>query len=49
VHDELVFEVPDGELDLAMKKIPEIMSAAANLTIPLVVSIGSGANWEKAH
>jgi DNA polymerase I len=49
VHDELVLEVPQGELERVKQKLPELMSGVAKLKVPLVVDVGSGPNWEKAH
>ena len=49
VHDELVFEVPDKEVEKFTKKIPQIMQNVAKLDIPLIVEINAGENWEKAH
>ncbi len=49
VHDELVFEVPDSEVDVFKKEIPNLMEKVANFDIPLIVEIGSGDNWEQAH
>jgi DNA polymerase-1 len=49
VHDELVFEVPDNEVEKFTKKIPQIMQNVAKLDIPLIVEISAGENWEKAH
>ena len=49
VHDELVLEVPDAELESVRTKIPELMSSVANLDVPLVADIGAGPNWEQAH
>jgi DNA polymerase-1 len=49
VHDELVLEVPDAELDLARETIPELMSGVAKLDVPLIADIGVGPNWEQAH
>ncbi len=49
VHDELVFEVPEGILDKAVEKITTIMSDAAELKVPLIVEAGVGANWDEAH
>lgn len=45
VHDELVFEAPDGELDALKRLVREEMEGAARLSIPLVVDLGTGANW----
>jgi DNA polymerase-1 len=53
VHDELVFEVPDGDVDAAAKVIRDVMENAATpavtLSVPLGVEIGSGRNWGAAH
>ena len=49
VHDELVLEVPDSELELVKVKIPELMSGVAKLDVPLVAEPGVGMNWEEAH
>jgi len=49
VHDELVLEVPQDELDRVKAEVPRLMSGVAQLKVPLVVDVGSGQNWEKAH
>jgi len=49
VHDELVLEAPEDELARVKARIPELMSGVAKLKVPLVVDVGSGQNWEKAH
>jgi DNA polymerase-1 len=49
VHDELVFEVPQDEIEPTAELISEVMSKAAHLDVPLVVDIGHGANWDAAH
>ncbi len=49
VHDELVLEVPQGELDTVKKELPKLMGNVAKLDVPLVVDLGAGPNWEKAH
>ncbi|MDO4640315.1 MAG: DNA polymerase I [Neisseria sp.] len=51
VHDELVLEVPDAELDLVRQKLPEIMAQVGNglLNVPLLAEIGAGSNWDDAH
>ena len=53
VHDELVFEVPDGDLDKASEVIRQTMveapHPALDLSVPLVVDCGTGANWDEAH
>ena len=49
VHDELVFEVPEAEWEQVRTRVPALMSQVAKLDVPLVVDIGAGPNWEKAH
>ena len=49
VHDELVLEVPAGELETVTASIPELMQSVAKLEVPLVVEVGVGDNWDKAH
>ncbi len=49
VHDELVFDVPKDELDLMKAKVPELMSSAIKLEVPLDVEVGVGENWLIAH
>jgi len=49
VHDELVFEVPENELDAVIPEIIACMSGAAELSVPLRVDVGRGANWDEAH
>ena len=49
VHDELVFEVPEDQLELAKKEIERFMIEAAELKVPLEVGMGVGDNWEQAH
>jgi DNA polymerase-1 len=49
VHDELVFEVREDQLESVKHKIREIMEGAAELKVPLVVDVGVGDNWEEAH
>jgi DNA polymerase-1 len=49
VHDELVLEVPDSELELMKKKIPELMASVAQLKVPLIAEVGVGRNWDEAH
>jgi DNA polymerase-1 len=48
VHDELVFEVPDAEQGSAKELVKRHMERAANLRVPLVVSLGVGKNWVEA-
>lgn len=45
VHDELVLEVPIGELDVVTSLVKNEMEHAAVLTVPLIVDVGSGKNW----
>jgi len=45
VHDELVFEVPGPELDTVTALVRGEMEHAAELSVPLVVDVGSGRNW----
>jgi DNA polymerase-1 len=49
VHDELVFEVPEAEVEELRRRIPERMQAVLPLRVPLVVDIGVGSNWREAH
>lgn len=49
VHDELVFEVAENQLIAARDGIRHCMSSAAELSVPLVVDIGDGKNWDEAH
>ena len=49
VHDELVLEVPDGELMEIRNHLPHLMCQVAQLKVPLIVDLGVGANWEAAH
>jgi DNA polymerase-1 len=49
VHDELVLEVPDAELAEVRRELPKLMSGVAKLSVPLVVDVGSGPDWDKAH
>jgi DNA polymerase I len=49
VHDELVFEIQETELTNCTDKIKQLMSHAADLTVPLVVDVGVGNNWDEAH
>jgi DNA polymerase I len=48
VHDELVFEVASGEAEALERLVREQMAAAAELTVPLDVSVGTGASWHEA-
>ncbi|WP_060975572.1 DNA polymerase I [Neisseria mucosa] len=51
VHDELVLEVPESELDLVKTNLPELMADVGKglLNVPLVAEVGVGENWEEAH
>jgi len=49
VHDELVFEIADAQIDKAIAGITESMVAAAELNVSLEVSVGKGVNWGQAH
>jgi DNA polymerase I len=49
VHDELVLEVPAGEVEAVRSKLPELMQSVATLDVPLIVEVGVGDNWDKAH
>ncbi|MEI7024814.1 DNA polymerase I [Paenibacillus sp. y28] len=48
VHDELVFEVPEEELDLMRRIVPEVMENAIKLDVPLKVDASDGSNWYEA-
>ncbi|KAF1041597.1 MAG: DNA polymerase I [Herbaspirillum frisingense] len=49
VHDELVLEVPQQELERVREKLPELMKNVAELKVPLLAEVGIGKNWEEAH
>ena len=49
VHDELVFEVPEAELEEVRVQVPRLMCGVAELKVPLVADVGIGANWDQAH
>lgn len=49
VHDELIFEVSESDLDLLAEGVKFRMTTAAALDVPLVVDVGSGNSWEEAH
>lgn len=49
VHDELVFDVHNDELDLMKEKIPAFMKTALELEVPMEVEFGVGKNWLEAH
>ena len=49
VHDELVFEVPEAEVEATSALVKKTMENAAFLSVPLTVDVGTGANWDAAH
>jgi len=49
VHDELVLEVPEAELEATKAKVRELMQGVHQLEVPLVVDVGVGENWDQAH
>ena len=49
VHDELIFEVPDAQVDQTQALVKEVMEGAASLDVPLVVDAGVGESWDEAH
>jgi DNA polymerase-1 len=49
VHDELVFEVPEDEVDGVSARVTAIMCDAAELAVDLKVDVGTGKNWDEAH
>ncbi|WP_454673400.1 DNA polymerase I [Achromobacter pestifer] len=49
VHDELVLEAPDAEIEQVKEALPRLMCSVAELRVPLVAEVGMGKNWEQAH
>ncbi len=49
VHDELVFEVAESDINTLIECMTDLMQEAAELRVPLVVDVGRGANWDEAH
>jgi DNA polymerase-1 len=49
VHDELVLEVPEPELGRVKAELPGLMGGVAQLAVPLLVELGAGPNWDRAH
>ena len=49
VHDELVLEVPQGELARVRETLPRLMTGVAEMKVPLLVDLGAGHNWQEAH
>lgn len=48
IHDELIFSVPDDELELMTSLVPEVMDSAMKLKVPLKASVSSGHSWYEA-
>ncbi len=49
VHDELLFDVPEAEIDRTASVVKDVMESAARLSVPLTVDTGVGDNWDEAH
>jgi DNA polymerase-1 len=49
VHDELVLEVADAEVETIVQRLRQHMAQAAELSVPLKVDVGIGRNWDEAH
>ena len=49
VHDELVLEVAEGQIESVCDELCSLMSQAAELSVPLLVEAGVGDNWDQAH
>jgi DNA polymerase-1 len=49
VHDELVFEVANDAIDSVCAEVRQRMESVAQLSVPLLVEIGDGMNWDEAH
>ena len=49
VHDELVFELPEGDVEWLKTEIPRLMAGVAELKVPLLAEVGVGPNWDQAH
>jgi DNA polymerase I len=49
VHDELLFEAPEAEVEETRALVKQVMESVAHLEVPLVVDAGAGHNWEEAH
>ena len=49
VHDELVLEVPEAELEAVKAGVRRLMESVASLEVPLIADVGVGDNWDQAH
>lgn len=49
IHDELLLECPDDEVESASALVGEVMEAAVRLVVPVLADVGSGSNWAEAH
>ena len=49
VHDELVLEEPEGELEMIQREVPKRMAVVAELAVPLLAEVGVGGDWDGAH
>ncbi|EGG99712.1 DNA polymerase I [gamma proteobacterium IMCC2047] len=49
VHDELVLEVADSDVELVSQGLNQYMSETVKLDVPLLVEVGVGENWGQAH
>ena len=49
VHDELIFEIPEKQVEAASESIRSLMNNVAKLRVPLLVDVGVGNNWDQAH
>jgi len=49
VHDELIFDVPNDQLDATTKTVKSVMERAVSLDVPLIVDTGVAGNWDEAH
>ena len=49
VHDELILEVPESQVDRVREEVTRMMTQVARLDVPLEVGVGVGMNWDEAH
>ena len=49
VHDELVFDATEDEVEALRERVPALMAGVAELAVPLVAEVGVGADWGAAH